>query len=46
MFVQPPGPDPGVEDSKCEVCTNPANYMCSSCKGAHYCSTDCQVSKT
>ena len=34
---------PAHPDVKCEECGKEANFMCSSCKGAHYCSTECQV---
>ena len=30
-------------DSKCEICGAPANFVCSACKGAHYCTSTCQV---
>ena len=29
--------------SHCEACGAAANFMCSACKGAHYCSNYCQV---
>jgi len=29
-------------EEKCEACGKEANFMCSACKGAHYCSTTCQ----
>ena len=32
-----------LPDEKCEACGKDANFMCSACKGAHYCSTVCQV---
>ena len=47
------GPRPGQERAKdqakaeecaCCVCGGPASFMCSGCKGSHYCSTECQVS--
>ena len=28
---------------RCEACGKVANFMCSACKGAHYCTTQCQV---
>ena len=31
-------------DSQCAACGALANFMCSACKGVHYCSTQCQVS--
>jgi len=31
-----------LPDEKCEACGKEANFMCSACKGAHYCSTVCQ----
>ena len=34
---------PALPDVKCEACGKEANFMCSACKGAHYCSTECQV---
>jgi len=41
-----PNPEsvPSIEasESKCEACGAAANFMCSACKGAHYCSTECQ----
>jgi len=33
---------PALPDEKCEACGKEANFMCSACKGAHYCSTVCQ----
>ena len=30
-------------DSQCAACGALANFMCSACKGVHYCSTQCQV---
>jgi len=34
------GPPGG--DSQCAACGALANFMCSACKGVHYCSTQCQ----
>ena len=28
---------------QCKACTREANFMCSACRGAHYCSLECQV---
>ena len=45
----PPRPNPEnvptivTSESKCGACGAAANFMCSACKGAHYCSTECQV---
>ena len=37
-------PPPGdLSESSCEACGGAANFMCSACKGTHYCSTYCQV---
>ena len=33
-----------AEECACCVCGGPASFMCSGCKGSHYCSTECQVS--
>ena len=30
-------------DALCEGCGKMANFMCSACKGVHYCTTQCQV---
>ena len=30
-------------NAKCEACGKEANFMCSACKGSHYCSIECQV---
>jgi hypothetical protein len=30
-------------DISCKFCKKEANFMCSACKGVHYCSLDCQV---
>ena len=30
-------------DAICEGCKKEANFMCSACRGAHYCSLECQV---
>ena len=30
-------------DALCEGCGRMANFMCSACKGVHYCTTQCQV---
>ena len=39
-------PPPSTEqESKCESCLAPANFMCSACKLVHYCSAACQVSQ-
>jgi len=35
-------PTAETSESKCEACGAAANFMCSACKGAHYCSTECQ----
>ncbi len=32
-------------DIFCKNCRKEANFMCSACKGVHYCSIDCQVTK-
>ena len=32
-----------TSEAKCGACGAAANFMCSACKGAHYCSTKCQV---
>lgn len=29
----------------CQACKKEANFMCSACRGAHYCSIECQVIK-
>lgn len=39
---RPPPPPVDMADSQCEACGAAANFMCSACKGAHYCSTLCQ----
>jgi len=31
-----------LTDEKCDNCGKEANFMCSACKGAHYCSLECQ----
>jgi len=31
-----------LSDEKCDGCGKEANFMCSACKGAHYCSMECQ----
>jgi len=36
------GPGADITVAKCEACAAPALFMCSACKGAHYCSTECQ----
>eukprot|EP00092_Neocalanus_flemingeri_P000584 GFUD01000619.1.p1 GENE.GFUD01000619.1~~GFUD01000619.1.p1 ORF type:complete len:698 (-),score=140.71 GFUD01000619.1:188-2281(-) len=47
-LLSPPRPNPEnvptieTSESKCEACGAAANFMCSACKGAHYCSTECQ----
>jgi len=47
-LMSPPRPNPEnvptieTSESKCEACGAAANFMCSACKGAHYCSTECQ----
>ena len=28
----------------CKACKKEASFMCSACRGAHYCSLECQVS--
>ena len=33
-----------ISDAVCEGCGKMANFMCSACKGVHYCTTQCQVS--
>lgn len=33
----------GLADAVCEGCGKMANFMCSACKGVHYCTTQCQV---
>ena len=30
-------------DALCEGCGKMANFLCSACKGVHYCTTQCQV---
>ena len=39
----PPDSSSDMTVAKCEACAAPALFMCSACKGAHYCSTECQV---
>jgi len=47
-LLSPPRPNPEniptieTSESKCGACGAAANFMCSACKGAHYCSTECQ----
>jgi len=38
----PPDSSSDMTVAKCEACAAPALFMCSACKGAHYCSTECQ----
>ena len=37
-----PGRPPRPAQENCEGCGKEANFMCSACKSAHYCSTACQ----
>jgi len=34
---------PFGSDVRCKACQKEANFMCSACRGAHYCSLECQV---
>ena len=36
-------PKDRMEDAQCEGCGKMANFMCSACKGVHYCTMQCQV---
>ena len=36
-------PKDRLEDAQCEGCGKMANFMCSACKGVHYCTMQCQV---
>ena len=37
---------PFGSDVRCKACQKEANFMCSACRGAHYCSLECQVIHT
>ena len=35
--------DAGGSPAMCKACKKEASFMCSACRGAHYCSLECQV---
>ena len=37
------GRRPFGPDVVCKICKKEASFMCSACRGAHYCSLECQV---
>ena len=39
-----PSRRPFGPDVVCKICKKEASFMCSACRGAHYCSLECQVS--
>ena len=45
MLNEKAKPKDGLEDAVCEGCGKMANFMCSACKGVHYCTTQCQVGR-